>query len=316
LVDSAKPPLVCIAGPTATGKTDVAVCLARELGGELIGADSVQVYKHFDIGSAKPTAAQLQGVPHHLLDVIEPHESMDAMQYAARADRAIAEVRARGRVPIVVGGTGLWIRALLRGLVQLPPPSVEVRARLQEQGARLGAHGLHARLRAVDPRSAHRIHPNDMLRIVRALEVYEQTGRPLGELQAEHKLGESRYVVYFAVVDLPKPVLRARITERVEQMWALGLRDEVGSLMQRYGAGIRPLGSVGYAQVRDYLLAESVKCDERDVRAQIVNATWGYTLRQRTWFRSEPEVTEWSTPEQWVRPESVARVRRFWERAA
>ena len=185
-------PLVVVAGPTATGKTAAALTLARALGCELVGADSVQVYRGFDIGSAKPTEKELGEVRHHLVDVLDATDAIDAMEYAALADRAIDDLEDRGAHPIVVGGTGLWIRALLRGLVELPPPDPILRARLEAEVADLGAESAHQHLYAVDPLAAERIHPNDTLRIVRALEVHTQTGRPLGELQAEHALGAPR----------------------------------------------------------------------------------------------------------------------------
>ena len=162
-------PLIVIAGPTATGKTAVALELARQLDGELVGADSVQVYRGFDIGSAKPTAAELGGVPHHLIDCLDPDESIDAMGFAGLADAAIEGVAERGKRPIVVGGTGLWIRALVRGLVDVPLPDPEIRGALEAEAEARGAPSLHERLTAIDPRAAARIHPNDALRIVRAL---------------------------------------------------------------------------------------------------------------------------------------------------
>ncbi len=159
--------IVAIGGVTAAGKTGAAIALARRLGGELVGADSVQVYRGFDIGSAKPTAAELGEVRHHLLDVLDPEEEIDAARYARMADAAIADIAARGRVPIVVGGTGLWMRALLRGLVELPEVDPAVRARIEAEADAVGAPASHERLRGVDPAAAARIHPNDRLRIVR-----------------------------------------------------------------------------------------------------------------------------------------------------
>jgi tRNA dimethylallyltransferase len=219
---SAPRPIV-IAGPTGAGKTACALSIARRVGGELIGADSVQVYRGFDIGSAKPTAAELGTIPHYLIDVIDPDEAIDAQRFAHLADAAIAEVHGRGRVPIVVGGTGLWLRALLRGLVSAPPVDPALRARLEAEADGLGSPALHERLAAVDPAAASVIHPNDRLRIVRALEVFEQTGRPMGELRREHALGAPRYDALFVVLD-PDGALEARIEARLDALLADGWR--------------------------------------------------------------------------------------------
>ena len=284
---AARGDLLVIAGTTASGKTALALELARALDGELIGADSVQVYRGFDVGSAKPTAAELAGVAHHLIDVIDPDEAIDAARFATLADAAIGDVHARGRRAIVVGGTGLWLRALVRGLVTLPTPDPETRARLEAEIELHGAPGLHARLRAIDPRAAAAIHENDALRIVRALEVHAQTGRPLGELRREHALGAPRYRTLFLVLDREREALRARIAERVAHMIARGLVDEVRSLLARWPPGARAFGSVGYREIVAHLAGEASLDASREA---IVRSTWVYTRRQRTWFRSEPGI--------------------------
>jgi tRNA dimethylallyltransferase len=283
-LDAPRP--VVVAGPTAAGKTEAALAIARRWNGELIGADSVQVYRGFDLGSAKPTAEELGGVPHHLIDVLDPDQDIDAQRYAALADAAIADVHRRGRLPIVVGGTGLWLRALLRGLVPAPPVDLALRARLDAEAERAGSPALHRRLAAVDPRAAAAIHPNDRLRIVRALEVFEQTGRPLGELRHEHALGGPRYDALFVVLD-PGPALEHRIETRLDAMLASGWLDEVRALRARWGA-VRPLGSVGYKELVEHLEA-GTSMDQ--TRRAIRKATRIYARRQRTWFRSEPGVS-------------------------
>ena len=249
-------PLLVIAGPTATGKTATAIELARHFDGELVGADSVQVYRGFDIGSAKPTADELGGVAHHLLDVLDPDQNVDAVAYANLADDAIRAIRDRARLPVVVGGTGLWIRALIRGLVDVPPVDPDVRHRLEMDAATEGATALHARLVEVDPISADAVHPNDALRIVRALEVYEQTGTPLGTLRAEHALGEPRYRAVFIVLDMDREEHAAVIEDRAQRMIANGWIDEVRALRARWGDDIRPFGSVGYREVLAHLRDE------------------------------------------------------------
>jgi tRNA dimethylallyltransferase len=284
--------IVAIGGVTASGKTAAAIALARRLGGELVGADSVQVYRGFDIGSAKPTKSELAEVRHHLIDVIDPDEDIDAARYARMADAAIADIAARGRVPIVVGGTGLWMRALLRGLVELPEVDAAIRAGLEAEADALGAPALHERLRVVDPTAARRIHPNDRLRIVRALEVFAQTGRPLGALQEEHALGAPRYEAWLVALDRPRPELHDAIRARVRAMMEAGLVDEVRALMARWGTEVRPLDSVGYREVKEHLL-EGIALEETERR--IYKATRLYTRRQRTWFRGEG--ARWTTAE-------------------
>jgi tRNA dimethylallyltransferase len=273
-----------IAGPTASGKTALGVALARQLHGEIIGADSVQVYRGFDIGSAKPTADELDGLPHHLVSILEPTSAIDAADYATHADDAIEAVTDRGHVPIVVGGTGLWIRTLVYGLVDAPRPDVAVRARLEEEAARAGAAQLHVRLGEVDPASASTIHPNDVLRIVRALEVYEQTGVPLGELRRAHGRGEPRYRTLFIVLEESMDVLTERIEARVDAMLERGWVDEVRALLERFPPSARAFGSVGYRQLVEHLQG-SVPLDE--ARLRIRTATRTYARRQRTWFNGE-----------------------------
>jgi tRNA dimethylallyltransferase len=294
-----------IAGPTATGKTGTAVELARRLGGELVGADSVQVYRGFDVGSAKPTAEELRGMPHHLVDVLDPDEAIDAVGYAVLADRAVEEVAGRGGLPVVVGGTGLWLRALVRGLVDVPPVDPALRSRLEAEAQAEGAPALHARLAAVDHRGAERIHPNDRVRIVRALEVFEQTGRPLGELRAQHALGEPRYRVLFTVIDLPNEALGGRIEQRTRAMIGAGWADEARRLLERWGPSVRAFGSVGYREMLEHV-RDGVSLEETEQR--IVRATRTYARRQRTWFRSEPGV-DWRTDaHELVSEEGLARV--------
>ena len=287
MTDSLQPILV-IAGPTATGKTSAAIELARRFGGELVGADSVQVYRGFDIGSAKPTASELGGVPHHLIDVLDPNQEVDAVAYADLADVTIRAIGDRERLPIVVGGTGLWIRALLRGLVDVPAVDPEIRQRLEAAARKDGAAALHARLAEVDPMSADTIHPNDALRIVRALEVYEQTGTPLGRLRAEHALGQARYRAVLIVLDMSHERHGIVIEGRAKQMLEAGWIDEVRSLRARWGDAIRPFGSVGYREILDHV-RDGVPVDE--MLRRIRKSTRVYARRQRTWFRSEPGVS-------------------------
>jgi tRNA dimethylallyltransferase len=291
----ATPTLLVLTGPTGVGKTQVALALARRFGGELVGADSVQIYRGFDIGAAKPTAAELDGVRHHLIDVAEPEDAFDAMRYAAEADRAIAEISARGGLPIVVGGTGLWLRALLRGLVAVPKVDPELRAQLERQWHELGALAMHTQLGRVDPLSAARIHVNDQVRVVRALEVHRQTGHALGELRAAHALGAPRYRARTLVLDLPLPMFSERVHARTHAMLEQGLAAEVARLLEKHGPDVRALGSVGYLQMVEHL-REGTPLPETE--AKIGRATLVYARRQRTWWGSEPGVDARLTPEQ------------------
>ncbi|MBW2464853.1 MAG: tRNA (adenosine(37)-N6)-dimethylallyltransferase MiaA [Deltaproteobacteria bacterium] len=283
-----RPSVIVLAGPTAGGKTATAIALARALDGEVVGADSVQVYRGFDIGSAKPSDPERGGVPHHLIDVLDPDEQVDAMSYAGLADRAIREVAERGRLPIVVGGTGLWLRALLRGLVDLPPVDPELRSRLEAEAQRIGSPALHERLATVDPKGASAIHPNDALRVVRALEVFEQTGEALGELRARHALGAPRYPGMQLFVDPGTDVLRGRIDARTRSMIDGGFADEVRGLLTRYPRSARAFGSVGYRQMVAFVEGEATL---EETAQAITQATRVYARRQRTWFRSEPGFT-------------------------
>ena len=279
--------ILVVTGPTASGKTAAAIALSRRFDGELIGADSVQVYRGFDVGSGKATPAELGGVPHHLIDVIEPDENLDAAQYAALADAAIDGVVARHKLPIVVGGTGLWLRALLRGLMPLPPSDPALRAALLEEARVLGAPALHARLVLVDPLAAARIHPNDVVRITRALEILAQTGRPAGELRRDHALGAPRYDAWVAVVDRDREASDRAVAARIDAMLAQGFLEETKRLLEAHPQA-RALGSVGY---RELAMAVRGERTLEDARIEAIRATRVYARRQRTWCKSEPGMT-------------------------
>lgn len=284
-------PILVVAGPTATGKTQAAMTLAQHFGGELVGADSVQVYRGFDIGSAKPTAVELGDVRHHLIDVVDPDQEIDAVAYARLADRAIEDIRSRGRLPIVVGGTGLWIRALIRGLVDVPQVDPALRRRLEADAQALGTETLHERLATIDPLTAETVHPNDMMRIVRALEVYEQTGTALGQLRKKHALGEPRYHAVFVVIDVQREQHTEMITTRVQTMLDAGWIDEVRVLRERWSDDVRPFGSVGYREILAHL-RDGVPLDE--TQRLIRKSTRTYARRQRTWFKGEAGVSWFS----------------------
>ncbi|MFO0605502.1 MAG: tRNA (adenosine(37)-N6)-dimethylallyltransferase MiaA [Polyangiales bacterium] len=298
MTDATKPPrLLVLAGATATGKTALAVSLAERLGGELVGADSIQLYRRLDVGSAKPRPEELRGVPHHLLDVADLDEPFDAARYVALADAVIADVRARGRVPVVVGGTGLYLRALVRGLASGIPADPSIRDGLRARAAQ-GLESIarmHAELAAVDPEYAAKISPTDPIRVVRALEVFAISGEPLSAHHRRHAAQPPRYDARFVALEVPRPALVERIAARTRAMLAGGWVEEVRAILaDGYAWDAKPLQSVGYAEVvahaRGELPAEALE-------AAVVKATKGFAKRQRTWFRGEEGVT-WVTPEE------------------
>lgn len=287
---SADERLLCIVGPTASGKSALGLRLARELGGEILSADSMQIYRGFDIGTGKPSAAERALVPHHLLDVAAPLETWDAARWAEQAATVITDVRARGKVPIVCGGSFLWVRALIYGLADAPRGDEELRARHRAWAEAEGRPALHARLAEVDAPSAARLAPNDFVRVSRALEVFELTGVPLSQVQAAHGFREQRYAMRLLGVARERPELDELIATRVRAMLAAGLVSEVERLVAEGFAEARAMGSVGYRQVREAQAAGSV-ADEAALVDAIVRATRVFARRQRTWLRDQP--VEW-----------------------
>jgi tRNA dimethylallyltransferase len=273
--------LVTVVGPTASGKTALAVDLAEALGGEVVSADSVQVYRGFDVGSGKPTAEERARAVHHLVDVVAPYEHVDAAWWADRADRAIADVRARGRVPIVCGGTFLWVKALLFGLAETPPASEAIRAGHRALAEREGRPALHARLRQVDAESAARLHPNDFVRVSRALEVHELTGRPMSAFHESHGFATARHPAVLVGLRSTPEALTERIRARAAAWLGAGWIEEVEALLARGFGDSRPMASVGYAQVRSMLAGQLARPDLEDA---VVRATRVFARRQRTWL--------------------------------
>lgn len=302
------PKLLVLVGPTAAGKTALAVELCERIGGEIVGADSVQVYRGLDIGSAKASLASLRSIPHHMTDIIEPDQSIDAARYARLAEERIVQVAARGAVPVVVGGTGLWIRALLRGLVELPPVDRQLRERLERQWQEMGPELMHNRLAQVDERSAARIHPNDRIRVVRALEVYEQCGAPAGQLRANHAFGARRFSTWTVHVTLSRDELDERLKRRARAMIEAGWADEVRGLVDKYGSAIRSLHTVGYHQMIEHVV-HGVPLDITE--QQITRATRQYARRQRTWFQSDPDVDTNLAPQHVRSRENLGRIHAF-----
>jgi tRNA dimethylallyltransferase len=273
--------LLTVVGPTATGKTALAIALAERLGGEIVSADSVQIYRDFDAGSGKPTTEELARAPHHLVSALDPLEHVDAATWSERAAAAIADVRGRGRIPIVCGGTFLWVKALLYGLAQAPAANREVRARHRVLATGEGRSALHALLRDVDAESAARLHPNDFVRVSRALEVYELTGKPMSIWQREHAFSQLRHPARLLAIECDTGTLTERIRARVSSWLAAGWVEEVRKLVDLGYGEARAMGSVGYAEVRAMLNGELAP---HDLDETIVRATRVFARRQRTWL--------------------------------
>lgn len=286
-----RPALVVVAGPTASGKTRLAVELALRLGGEVISADSQQLYRGLEVGTARPTAAERAAVPHHLLDLAAPGEGMDAVRWAARADEAIAGLAARGRAALVCGGTGLYLRALLHGMVAAPGRDPAFRAELEAEAERAGRPALHARLAAVDPEAAARIMPNDLVRVVRALEI-SRAGVAPSRLHAAHRFREERYRHRLLALDPPREELHRRIDARVEAMFDGGLLDEARALLARFGDPLPAKLPIGYAEAAG-VVAGRLSRAEAVRRVQVAHRR--YARRQVIWLRREPGV-EWLRP--------------------
>jgi tRNA dimethylallyltransferase len=288
-----KPRLIAVVGPTASGKSELAVRLCQRLGGEVVSADSVQIYRRFDIGSAKPTESERAGVPHHLIDTLDPLEPVDAARFVQLGRGQIADILARGKTPVLCGGTFLWVRALIYGLAGAPAADEAIRARHRSEAEQFGRPWLHARLRDVDPESHARLAPNDLVRVSRALEVYELTGKPLSALHASHGFREADFDVRFVGIRHPAAELAARIERRVLGMFERGWLDEVRGLIADGYDGARALRSVGYRQLVEALTAGSV--DVPELSRQVVRATRIFVRRQLTWLRDEP--VAWLEPD-------------------
>lgn len=280
--------IIALVGPTGSGKTAASLALAERWNAEIVNCDSRQVYRGLDIGSAKPSAAERAAHPHHLFDVVDPDAPFDAARYAALARAAIAAIAARGRRVIVVGGTGLYLKALRYGLFGGPPADAALRARLE--AAEAAAPGLlHARLAAGDPATAARLHPRDRVRVVRALEVLEMTGRPLSAWHAAHRFRGGELPMRVVGLAVDRAVLVARLDQRCADMLAAGLLDEMRALFARgYGPELPALRSIGYRQMGAHLRGE---CDLETALAGMRRATRQLAKRQLTWFRADQTIT-------------------------
>jgi tRNA dimethylallyltransferase len=285
--DAREPLLIAIVGPTASGKTALSLSLAERFDGEIVNCDSVAVYREFDVGTAKPNAQERSRAPHHLLDIVAPDEVFTAGEYARRARAVLNDIRQRRRMPIVVGGTGLYLRALLEGLSEGPQRSEELRARMRERVQERGPEHLHRILRRLDPAAAERIHPNDVSKMVRAVEVCLAARRPLTELWQQGRDPLVGFNVLRIGLDPDRDKLYERINQRARAMFDRGLVEETQRILERYGDTARPLSSLGYKQAGQLLSRE---LDRESAISAAQQGHRNYAKRQMTWFRREPGV--------------------------
>lgn len=291
-----KKPLIVLTGPTAVGKTSLSISLAKAVNGEIISADSMQVYKGMDIGSAKIRKEEMQGVTHYLVDILEPEEEFHIVKFQELAKAAMEEIYAKGKIPILVGGTGFYIQAVTRDIdFTQAEQETSYREELEQLAKEKGAEYLHEKLREVDPKSAENIHANNVKRVIRALEFYHQNGTPISEHNEEQKQQTSPYNLAYFVLTAPREILYERIDRRVDQMMKEGLLEEVKSLRERgCHRGMVSMQGLGYKEILAYLegeypLEEAVRILKRDTRH--------FAKRQLTWFRREQDVI-WVDKEQ------------------
>ncbi len=298
-IKTQKAKLVVIAGATGLGKTAAAIELAEHFGAEIIGADSMQIYRYMDIGTAKPTVEERARVAHHLVDIVDPDQPFDAARYVDMGRKILDSLHRRDVLPLVVGGTGLYIKALVHGLFQMPPTNLETRRRLKDLAHSQGSQAMHRKLAECDPEAAARIHANDVFRIVRALEVFAATGKPLSRLHRQHRFGEAPYDVLKIALNMDRETLYHRIDTRVEAMVAQGLIEEVHQLLARgYTGQLRSMQSLGYRQILDHIQGRLTR---PEAISQIKRDTRRYAKRQMTWLRADPEFV-------WVEPVSQDRL--------
>jgi tRNA dimethylallyltransferase len=280
-------PIILLAGPTAVGKTALSLELAHCLNTEIVNADSMQIYRYMDIGTAKPTPEERALAPHHLLDIVDPDEPFDAARYLDLAKPVVDALHAKGKIPLVVGGTGLYMKILTRGICPAAPGDPAVREQLQAEEERRGLAAMHAELVNSDPRLGARIHPNDRQRILRALEVFRITGIPLSQWQEQHRFEQTVYPGIKVFLYRDRRELYQRIDERVLQMMDVGFLEEVQGLMAKgYGPELKPMQSLGYKQIVRHLLG---KCTHVEAVQEIQRETRRYAKRQMTWFRGDPD---------------------------
>ena len=283
-----KSKLLCLLGPTAVGKTEISIQLSQRLNGEIVSVDSRQIYRQMDIGTAKPTLKEQQAAPHHLIDCVDITQSFSVADYQTLADAAIIDIQNRSKQVLLVGGAGLYFRAIVDGLFQGPAADPSFRKRLEQEALQQGIDTLHNRLRACDPESAERIHPNNLTRVIRALEVYELTGTPMSEHQQQWHQDNQRYPFIAFGLTMPREILYRRIEQRIDIMLANGLIAEVESLLaEGYSRDTFALQSFGYKELIAYL---DGKCTYIEAIEQLKQNTRRFAKRQLTWFRKDKRI--------------------------
>lgn len=298
--EDVRPKVIIICGPTALGKTSMAIHLAKSFDGEIVGADSMQIYRYMDIGTAKPTIEEQASVKHHMINIIDPDEHFDARKYAVLARDKVLELHGQGITPFVVGGTGLYIKAFLHGLFKSEASNFDIRARLKNDFQAYGPDFLYKQLCRRDPETAKKIHPNDTYRIIRALEVHESTGKTLTEFHQAHGFREKPYFVLKIGLYMDRDIIYDRINRRVDVMISSGLVNEVKALLEMgYSPNLKSMQSIGYRHIVNFIKGncpwdETVRILKRDTRR--------YAKRQLTWFKADPEVI-------WMGPEALENIK-------
>jgi tRNA dimethylallyltransferase len=292
---SGKPKVIVICGPTGIGKTSVGIELAEKLGGEIVSADSMQIYRYMDIGTAKPTVEEKRRIPHHMIDIVDPDEDYDVVQFSRQARAIIAELDRRDRIPLVVGGTGFYIKTLLHGIFQSEPVNPQIRNRLKQEAEENGSGFLFERLKKIDPVAAGRIHPNDSYRIIRALETIESSGKAISEHHQNHGFADDPFTVLKIGLQLDRQNLYTRIDKRVDLMIEAGIVEEVTKLLEMgYTPELKSMQSIGYRHMVEFLgkklpWDECVRTLKRDTRR--------FAKRQFTWFGADQQI-KWYAPDQ------------------
>ncbi|OGR27722.1 MAG: tRNA (adenosine(37)-N6)-dimethylallyltransferase MiaA [Desulfobacterales bacterium RIFOXYA12_FULL_46_15] len=285
--------IIIICGPTGVGKTPLAVRVAQKFNGEIVGADSMQIYRHLNIGTAKPDPEEMDLVRHHLIDCIDPKDEFDAGRYVKLADKAIQDITSRGKIPIITGGTGLYIKALLNGLFRSESICTETLSRLALELKEKGVHALYEKLSECDPKAADRIHPNDSFRVIRAIEVFQTTGNRISDYQKRHSFHDHRYESLKIGLYLEREKLYDRINQRVDMMMNKGLLNEVLSMVENgYSFNLKSMQSIGYKHMAMFIqkkidLPEAINLLKRDTRR--------YAKRQFTWFNKDKDIA-WYNP--------------------
>jgi len=308
-IEEGRPRVVVLLGPTGAGKSRLAIEWAEELGGEIISADSMQVYRYMDIGTAKPAVDDQKRVRHHLIDLVTPDQPFDAAHYRTLGRKTVDQLYEKETPIWVVGGTGLYIKTLSEGIFKSPKIDPSLRENLKREAKEKGTGTLYERLKKGDPKTASSLHPNDLFRIVRALEVLDSTGIPISFYREQHCFGEKPYATLKIGLEMNRNVLYQRIDERVDQMLEKGFLHEVERLMEMgYGPELKPMQSLGYKQMVQYL---SKEIDLDEAVRQIKRNTRRYAKRQVTWFKADPDIRWWDGLAD--RKKILLEIKSFWE---